>query len=103
VAICPVQRDQRKSTNVIPLVRAYVYDRHPIEDVGCFLRAMNLNGELIWAQSRVSANFQPEHQTLEWRPNVRLTPEDTVVLTCTLPAATPHGISLVASYWVLEE
>jgi hypothetical protein len=81
-------------------VLAVVYDRHPTADVVCTLAPLDIRGVPIGsALSAASSGSSPNAQALT------ITPEQatqTIVLQCSLPAATSSGVSHLTTYRVIS-
>ena len=102
--ICPIQRDQGQTNNIVRLVKMTVFDRHPGVEVFCTVRGMTRDGTLVFQMSGNTVGFSSGAMPpIEFFPNVALGHEHTLTLTCSLPPIHGNGVSHLASYLVIEE
>jgi hypothetical protein len=80
----------------INLIEAVVYDRHPIQDVCCFLSVQNSAGVVITEASRCSVGSGVGSQLLSFIPPINTV--GTAIVSCTIPPRVGNNASHVTSY-----
>ena len=102
--ICPVQRDQGQTWNLLKRVRVNAYDRHSTANVTCTLNALGQSGVLLFQTSTLSTSGATGPvQAIEWLPNIGLDHQITLTITCSIPPPENNAVSHVASYLIIEE
>jgi hypothetical protein len=95
---CPFQLPFNASLRVTSVFLT-VYDRNPSTNINCTLMGVGLEGSTIWTRTASSSGSGASHQFLSFTPPSAFVA--TMNMSCTLPAATPSGVSHITTYRVI--
>ncbi len=98
--VCPVRRvyDEGVFANQLDVPRMFVYDRHPTEDVCCFVRSKNPGGAEIDGALECTSGSSSSYQTLQVPSLYDNTSWSQFSLVCSVPPSSSGGESGIHTY-----
>ncbi len=97
---CPIRRAYEGGTfaNVVAVPRLFVYDRHPTQDVCCYLQSKNPSGTLKDSALQCTQGLSPSYKLLNLPSVYDNTTWSQFNLACTIPPTSVDGSSGIQTY-----